>query len=167
MKRLTLIVTFLLLLSYSKAQNLDSLERVLKTNIPDTAKAKIYLTLTEKYHLIDGKKAIDFADKGIALCEKTSYDQIKYEIFLEKGKILVMISKYDESLSLYNQCLTYFTKQKDNRNIASVYGAFGVTYWLSAFYEKAYTMQSKSLKIYEDLRTSPFKGFIYYLYFVI
>ena len=135
-----------------KAQNLDSLENSLKQNQSDTAKANTYLLLAKKYNSIDGSKAIDFADKGILLCEQIKFEPRKYDLLLTKGKTLILTAKYNESINLYNQCLVYFNKQKNIKKQASVLGALGVAYWLNGLYDKSSAMHYKSLKIYEELR---------------
>lgn len=136
------------------SQDLDSMERIVQSNAGDLQKAQTCYHLTGSYHMADGEKAIRYADQGIALCDKIGCDSVKYEIYAEKGKVLVNYGRTRESFGLYKEALAYFIKQNDVRNQAAVYAGLGVSYWIIGDYNEAFKAQSRSIAVYESLHDS-------------
>ncbi len=132
------------------AQNLDSLEQVLKTQELTSDKLiKIYDDLSWGYLSINFDKSSDYARKGITIAEKEKNTVMVGTFYRNLGVAYYMDGNNDTARIYLDQALEYAGKAKDENLEASVYGAIGNIYHVEGQTEKTLEYYQKSLKLSE------------------
>ncbi len=145
-------IIFIVLLPFvSLAQNNDSLEALLKTNIADTAKLQILSDLNWNFVPIDLDKALEFGKQELALAEKIGNQKYIAQGHNDIGIALQQKSKFREAIEEHKKALQYRLKLKDDKDIASSYFKLGVCYSRISDFVSSNEATLNSLKVYERM----------------
>ena len=146
------ILFILLVLTFSgKAANLDSLLLLLNKTVNDSAKIQLYIDIVEEYKQVDTEKALDFAKKGLSLCQSQKEENFKGEFSKSIGDILEMNGEFTKSIEYYNISLSIFTKLNNSQGIADIKNDLGRIYEKQGNYNNALNNYLSALKIREEL----------------
>ena len=145
-----LFLTFFINSNFSQSKS-DSLLLELKNTKEDTTKALIYIELANCFINSDPKKAINYCNKSIRICNKTKFDKGTGKAYITIGQIYRVQGKYYEAIENLQKALGIFYKIEYLSGIANVYNAIGGVYYFQSNYEKTLEYLLKSLKIYEEM----------------
>jgi serine phosphatase RsbU (regulator of sigma subunit)/tetratricopeptide (TPR) repeat protein len=146
---------FLLLPFISPAQvnkKVDSLKALLKNEMPDTTRAKVYYQLANKLRFNNPTEQKDYALKAIALSRKinfpfglgSGYNQ--YAIAMENE------GKYDLAIAYYDSSMTIWKQTKHIEEEAKIYLNEANVYQRTADYTTAVELCFHSLKLQEQIK---------------
>jgi serine phosphatase RsbU (regulator of sigma subunit)/Tfp pilus assembly protein PilF len=155
------IIPILILIVFSCnffGQNIDSLNTELKNAKHDTAKALIYLKLSE---VCPVNEIIAFSNSAITICNKNLKNDLQKQsnIYLSyKARALGNIGffyseneKFETALKYYDSSRVIQEKIKDKTSLAVTFNNIGYVYELQGLVEKALEYYFKSLKLHEEL----------------
>jgi two-component system NarL family sensor kinase len=139
---------------------IDSLQNELKKNIPDSAKVYILTKIDWEYRATDKQKALDYANKALALATKINFTEGVGFSYMAIGNVYGYYNEYAMALENYNKALPFFEKINKDFRLAQLYDNFGYTY--SEFDpEKAVAYLQKALDIYIKNKLVRDEGEIY------
>lgn len=130
----------------------DSLNKVLLTQVPDTSKMELYKLLSKEIRNTYPYKALDFAQKGLDIAQKTqSYTNIA--VFLtQKGTIYHLQGNYSMALHYFFYALSVSEKHHLLHAKAEVENCVALVYQKQRNFEQALDFAQKSLHTFENLR---------------
>lgn len=137
---------------FSPAQNkpsIDSLEALLKKDIPDTQKVFLLNRVAEEYQDNKFESAIDYAKKALALSEEIDYIHGKGLSYYIMGNTYITYNFYPEAIKCLNEALVLFEKNNDQKWSATTYNSFGMLYWNKSDYTDALNYFIRAIKIFE------------------
>ena len=147
---LSLAFLLLALSRIAPAQNLDSLENLLKSkNLPGTERLKLYDNLSWGYLSSDFDKSKKYALEGISLAGKLKDQNMTGTLYRNLGVAYYMVSKYDTALLHFDRALKLAEKTGNNLLKAQVYGARANLYNITGDYPKALDYYLKALPVFE------------------
>jgi signal transduction histidine kinase len=132
-------------------KTIDSLERVARKQ-QDTTLIKTYNELTWQYRTIDQNKAIDYANKAIALSLKYKFDKGMAQAYNDLGIIYYDKQNFDTAIVLYNKAFEIRKKNNDLSGMAKLYNKIGVVYQKQGNFDKALENQLNALRLFEQLK---------------
>lgn len=155
MKKYGLIAILLIIYSFSALGQeqalIDSLNRELGKQMPDTVRIKLLLKISKYYQRNDSKKAFEYIDKAKEIAERTNIDNEKAFVYLNEGKAYFTIADYSKAMNAYEKALFLYLKLNKPNKIAGCYLEIGVVHLELCDYGKALNYFSKSLKTYKAL----------------
>jgi tetratricopeptide (TPR) repeat protein len=149
-------IFILLLLLFSnllmaQVTTLDSLLNVLSKSKNDSSTVITYLYITTEYQQTDLDKALEYAKKGLALCQTINFKSGKADLSKSVGDIFDMKGEFSLSIEYYEISLTIYTSLKNNNGIAEVKNSLGRIYEKQGNYNKALNNYLNALKLRENL----------------
>jgi adenylate cyclase len=157
MKKLSLYffpIFYFCFLSANAEEKIDSLNKVLSKNIPDSVRMKTYMELAGEHYLDAPELAIKDCEASLAVAEKIKSDEgigeaLGWLAFLneQEGNIPFAIDYYTRSLSLAK-------KTGSKKSEATIYGNLGIIYNNLGKPDSALNYYQHSLKICEELKDS-------------
>ncbi len=120
MQKASFILILILVFVYNQlhAQNpkmIDSLEKVLKTNMPDTQRAKVFRKLAWEYgNSANLKTAFNNAQNALNLSTKINDNYGINRAYLVLGRLYLVDGKYSTALLNFNDALKYLLKSSAN-----------------------------------------------------
>lgn len=151
MKR-TFFWTALILLSflgrYSLAQNkLDSLEKLLRSDLADTSRVRVLIGLSSLKQYSDFNHSREYADQALDLAEKLGDPIYKVLAYQSKAFILSSSGDYSGALQYDNLSLENDIIIKDSSKIARDYNNIGNDHYDLGEYDDAYYYFTRSHRI--------------------
>ena len=142
---------FLLLCFFSSngQQNIDSLERILKS-AKDTARIDILNQLSFDLTSIDNKKAVEYATEALEQSENKKYIKGIAGAHRAFGNIYGTTAEYSKAIEHAKKALELYTLLKDEEKKASSLNLLGNVYLYLALYDKALDYYLQAQKIYEQ-----------------
>lgn len=153
MKKLLLFAVFnygSLILNCSAQQNkiaIDSLNSLLKTNIADSIRAKIFNNLCAEYANYDYEKAIDYGNKALLIARDQKLQKEIATALNNIGSIYIYQGKYKEALQNIIQSLKIWETLGDRSSIANTLNNIGNIYYYQSQFDQAISYYEQSLKI--------------------
>jgi signal transduction histidine kinase/tetratricopeptide (TPR) repeat protein len=132
-------------------KTIDSLEKVVRKQ-EDTTLIKTYNELTWHYRTVDQNKAIDYANKAIALSLRYKFDKGIAQAYNDLGIIYYDKQNFDTAIVLYNKAFEIRKKNNDLSGMAKLYNKIGVVYQKQGNFDKALENQLNALRIFEQLK---------------
>lgn len=152
-------ILFLLLVCVSlnsHAQDKDSLELLLKTNLSDTGRVKILNQLGYIYLNIDSAKAVNHLSEALQMARRMNYKKGMATALKNYGVLYEYSGEYKKAISFYGDALELFTDIDDKEGMADAHNNFGVIYYLQGIYDKALHSYLEAEKIYPKALNSEF-----------
>ncbi|OJJ23149.1 hypothetical protein BKI52_02000 [marine bacterium AO1-C] len=148
------ILFSLLFSSVTHAQDvrtIDSLTKVLKTNISKRQQVDVYNKLANEYRYSDAAKVVDYTSKAKKIAGSINYLVGIANAQYYLGWVTMITGYYPKALQQFN--LAYQTAAKANykKGMANARNGQGVTYWHQGKYFQALDMHQQSLKIKEQI----------------
>jgi serine phosphatase RsbU (regulator of sigma subunit)/Tfp pilus assembly protein PilF len=152
-RNLISLLTFFVLFISSNAQNskIDSLETLLKTNIPDTSRVVIFNDLSRAYMQKSIDKGFDYAEKAKQLAEKIDFPKGLANAYNNTGVLYWQHGDYPAGLENFDKALKFFQRIGDKHGMAKCYGNMGLLHRAQGHFAVALDFQFKSLKLREEL----------------
>ena len=141
---------------YSRGQNKDSLEFLLKTNLSDTSRIKNLNQLGYIYLNIDSAKAVNYLSDALQMARKTKYKKGIATSLKNYGVLYEYSGEYKIAISFYEDALELFSQIDDKEGMADAHNNFGVIYYLQGIYDKALHSYLEAEKIYPKSVNSEF-----------
>jgi tetratricopeptide (TPR) repeat protein len=132
----------------------DSLQKDLAANPPDTLKVKLLNEIGYEYIMDDSAQATDYALKGLALAKKVGYLQGEMNAENVLGLTYYYSSNYDEALKHHELAHKIALQLNDNAKLAVTLNNIGLIYDDKADYGKALKYYLESLALVEDNENS-------------
>ena len=151
MKKL-IILLFISLNTFAQTSLIDSLvKETSKTSIHDTMKIKLFGDIAWEYMGSDMNKALEFANKELALATKTKREADIAQSESDIGSIYNRKSSFDTALIHYNKALSIREKLKQDVKVAGIYTNIATVLMRQSKFEEALAINFKSLKIFEKV----------------
>ena len=132
----------------------DSLKQVLVHTESNQLKASLYSDLSWYYAPTELDSSLLFADKAIAMAQKTADNDLLADVYNSKGLAYDYSGNLAQSLVWYNKSLQIRELQKNTKKIANIYNNIGASYYAHAQYDKSLIYYLKALKFREKERDS-------------
>ena len=146
------ILIFLSIDSKAQSTEIDSLENILVSNIPDTTKQKILDELADLYEYIDLDKSIEYSEKLLTLSQRMKDDKNIGKAYKLLGNCyLYKDYGLDTILTTFNQSLAIANKIRNPRLEASTYNHLGLVYEKFGQKEKALTAYQRSFTLLDSI----------------
>ena len=137
----------------TKSQNkIDSLNKILSGNIPDTVRIKTFIELAGEHINESPDLAIKDCEASLALAEKINFDEgigeaLGWLAYLheQQGNISKALDYYNRSLVLAKKTVSKKSESAILNNIAIIYNDRGIT-------DSALYFHDKALRIREDMK---------------
>ncbi|MCX6269809.1 MAG: tetratricopeptide repeat protein [Bacteroidetes bacterium] len=159
MKRVILLWLFIfpVFLTFSlKANQLDSLKRVLASETDDTNKVNTLLALSKQYYNSAPQEAINYSIRARNLAQQLNFQRGVAYSLKNIGIAYYMQSKYLETLDYWSQSLKVFETLGDKVGVANLLSNIGAVYFNQADDAKALEYYLRSLNISEQI-ADPFR----------
>jgi serine phosphatase RsbU (regulator of sigma subunit) len=143
------------------SQNADSLEQLLKKNIPDSTRIQALIQL-EKYYCYDSKdKALSFGVEAVKLAEKTGDQKNKAWALNYIGSTYFYNGIYDSSLYYHQQALDIRLEINDKKGLGASYNNIGNIYDDQGKSAMALDYYLKALRYFEEINFTNGVGIVY------
>lgn len=159
-----LLWVFCLFVTFLSAQNqttIDSLQKVLKSNISDKEKVDTYVEIAAEYSDSDSLKTHQYATQAIQLAEKISYPEGKIDALHEIGRWNQSLGNDKEAETIFRQIIQEAEKYQYTKGKAKGLNELGVTYEIQGKYNQALTHYLKALEIYQELNDKKGTAIVY------
>ncbi|MFY8109623.1 MAG: tetratricopeptide repeat-containing sensor histidine kinase [Bacteroidia bacterium] len=150
-KKYLFILCSILLLSFSGYSQIDSLEKLLKTDLADTIKLQLYTDLNWEYLQVDLKKAEWYAKEELKLAESTNNKKFIAQAYNDFGIVCIKNSEFKKGLNWHQKALKIRLELKNQLDIASSYSKIGYCYSEMDYFGLALNNQLKALEIYKSI----------------
>ena len=152
--RLLCYALFLLVLPtglFAQQSQLDSLEELLQSNIPDTNKIQIYRTVIWAYTRPNPEKSLQLTRELEAIGEKHNHIKAKMLAYYYFGSNYKNQGKYPLSLDYFQRYHDYYSSMNDTIQLANVLYQLGVVYRYMGDYPKAFECFNECIEFDEIL----------------
>ncbi|MBL7913262.1 MAG: tetratricopeptide repeat protein [Bacteroidia bacterium] len=133
-------------------KKIDSSFAVLKTMKQDTN--RVLLLFNTSILLRKAKRTDEYVatmKEMLALCQKLNYKQGFIFYYTDLGVTLFKLNKFDEAMVALEVAEKYFINNKNQSQLAIVYGTMGNIYYQRDLFPKSLEYFLKAFKIYESL----------------
>lgn len=145
------------------AQNIDSLEQILRSERPQPANKliRIYDDLSWAYLSRLPEKAVDYARRGLELSLKEKDDPMTATLYRNLGVAYYMWNKHDTAVTYLDQARELALKIKDERLESRIYVAMANIFQVTSRYHEAVANYLKALPYVEQEGNLPGLGLMY------
>ncbi len=147
---LQLLLIFCMPVQGQKNDFIDSLNRELKKQMPDTSRILVLLEFSRYYQRFDSKKSFEYLNKARVIAEKIGALKEKAHIYYYEGKTNSIIGNDSVVLEKYQKALDIYTRLKVKHMAARMYLEMGTFYTKTSNYPKALECLSKSLELFRE-----------------
>jgi signal transduction histidine kinase len=151
-----IILPLIILLGFhATAQTNKKLDSLLSVNQryvkEDTVKIRMLLDLAKAYEDVKLESALQKAEEAVALSKRINSPLGLANAYAEQAAMLMFLSKYDTSISIYNQALELYTTLGKTRERIKMANNLGNVYYLSQEFKKAKIFYEKASKEAEEI----------------
>ncbi len=150
-KKYLFILCSILLLSFNGYSQIDSLEKLLKTDLADTIKLQLYTDLNWEYLQVDLSKAEWYAKEELKLAEAINNKKFIAQAYNDFGIVCIKNSEFKKGLNWHQKALKIRLELKNQLDIASSYSKIGYCYSEMDYLGLALNNQLKALEIYKSI----------------
>jgi signal transduction histidine kinase len=150
------LLLFLVLLTFqSRAQQkIDSLQAVLKNDLPDSTRAKVLVELSAQYEYVDVSKSRALSEEAISLAENTDLPKLKCIAYKSMGGVYRVSGDYSSALRLDNMALESSILSQDTVLIAGSYNNIAHDYHDLGEYDESYYYFTQGYKFAKSIKDS-------------
>lgn len=150
-----LLLFFVLGTFQSLAQNkIDSLENLLKNNLPDSSRTKVLVALSSAYEFVNLTKSRALSDEAVSLAENSNLPSLKGLAYRSMASVYRVSGDYSSSLKLDNMSLESSILSKDSSMIASAYNNVAHDYHDLGEYDESYYYFTQGYKFAQAAKDS-------------
>ncbi len=132
------------------ASEIDSLKRILSSNISDTIRVNILNSLSKSYFNDNPDTAVIIASSSRSLAEKINYQSGLALALKNMGIGFYLQGKYVDAIKTWQQALEVYQIIGDKKGVANMLGNQGAIYFARGDDAKALELHLQSLKISEE-----------------
>jgi signal transduction histidine kinase len=143
----TTIYQTLMLLFGQNGPNVDSLKRVLQTNVPDTTRLKILNTISFSYLESNLDSSVIYAEQAYQISSSIKLKEFQFLGLERMGSILWRRGDAERSIELFLQAVKIEEELKDSFRISILYFDLGNAYHSESDDRTAIDYYSKSLQL--------------------
>ena len=156
MKKIVLIVLALVAtqISWSQRAKIDSLEKVLTTDLTDSLRLQVQLDLSVKHQFKDFVKCLKYAKDAVKLSEQINLPWAKAAAYQNLAYYYTLSGDYSTALEYDNLALQNDLITKDSSLIAESYNFLGSDYYDLGEYDDAYFYFTQSYGIAKKINDS-------------
>ena len=148
-----LIISSLFVTGYTQAQSkIDSLENVLKSDLPDSTRIKTLVELSSLNQYVDFARSREHSEEAIELAEKLDDRALKVLAYERIGFLLTSSGDYSAALRYDNLSLENDIILKDSSKISKDYNNIGNDYYDLGEYDDAYFYFTQSHRVATAVR---------------
>ncbi|MCC5946289.1 MAG: tetratricopeptide repeat protein [Bernardetiaceae bacterium] len=151
----TICILILLVWQTSSAQNqgrVDSLLRVLDTQIADTAKFYTYHRLADAYWRTERKDSMQmYWQKAESLVERIDFDKGRAVLLRQKGLYFNTLGNFDSARVLYQQSMNIYQSLGDSLSVSLLYNDLAGAYFFLGNYDKAIASLLNFMNVQQQL----------------
>jgi len=144
---LTFFIVSSLMLTAQAQSKIDSLEKVLKTTLPDSARLSALVALSAEYQFQDFARSITYGEQALTLAEKLNLPAYQVKAFQAYAFLMTISGDYSSSLRYDNLSLELDVAAKDSVGIARDYNNIGNDYYDLGEYDDAYFYFTQSHRV--------------------
>jgi signal transduction histidine kinase len=139
----------------SLAQNkIDSLENLLKNNLPDSSRTKVLVALSSEYEFVDLDKSLALSKEAVSLAENSNVPSLKGLAYRSMASVYRVSGDYSSSLKLDNMALESSILSKDSSMIAKAYNNVAHDYHDLGEYDESYYYFTQGYKFAQAAKDS-------------
>ena len=160
----TLLICILLVAGIAFGQNIrkiDSLEKLLKTSLSDTARCRITGIIFNECLRIDKKKAIYYNNQMLALSQASGYKKCMAQGYYNKAILMKNTGKNDSVILLLRKSSTLYLQCNDTLHYLNSLTETGVIYLSGQKYQEALEIFLEAEKGYTKLNAKQNMARIY------
>src|SRR5690606_25923212 len=135
-------------------QRIDSLEKVLKQELPDTTHVKALLQLTNANEYDDVVKSRDLTQKTIKIIDEARLTEFKGRAYSSMGSIFRVRGDYRAALNADNTALESTVLLKDSAYLGNCFTNVGYDYYDLGEYDEAYHYFTQAYKVSQSRQDS-------------
>ncbi len=141
-------IAFFLFCTFSFAQRVDSLRKIVNGNGEDTSKIKAMIYLSEAIRRSNLEEAYALNKKAIAWTDSLHADP-RFKAFAQMGQgtCLSWLGEFDSSIYYFNLALPYFKSHKKTGTVSGIYNGLANSYGQEGKYSEALPYYFEGLKI--------------------
>lgn len=163
-KIILLIIAFVFLIKpFAQKVNTDSLEKVLNSNISNEEELKIIKILAEEFVPISAEKTLKYANKGIAISEKSGNEADKSEFLLDIGNAYSYANEFEKADKFLKQSLAIRLKSKNVESVAIAYSGIADNFYYQNNFDSAIVYCKKVHEITQKSELFELQAKAYYL----
>jgi serine phosphatase RsbU (regulator of sigma subunit)/Tfp pilus assembly protein PilF len=133
---------------------IDSLEAELPSALGDTNHVNLLHHLSNNLRYINPEKGVEYAQKGLELAKKLSFDDGLINSYNNLGINYLSISDYDNALENFHNSIEINNKLGNKTNVAKLNMNIGIVYSYKSDYKKSLEYYNKALEIDYELKDS-------------
>lgn len=149
-----LLIATALLATPAFAQNLDSLQAVLRNTTGDSTRFALMIELSKKYQYKNFASAKQFSEQALALAENKNWPWAKVIAYSQVGFLATLSGDYTSAIKFDNQNLQLVIAQRDSASIAETLNFLGNDYSDLGKYDEAYYYFTQSYRVARAINDS-------------
>ena len=142
---------FLALPVINFANEVDSLKKILTTNIPDTTKVNVLNALSKAYFNDNPDSSISIAISSKKIAEEIHFNAGLALALKNMGIGYYLKGKYVDAIKIWDKAIEQYTTNSDKKGIANIYSNQGAIYFAQGDDAKSLELHLKSFKMSEEL----------------
>ncbi len=116
---------------------IDSLQKVLETDISDRERVDVYNAIAAEYHSQDSATTVLFADQAIGLSSQIGYPEGISDAFYHIGRVTRAKRDYPKAIELHEKALETARSASYKKGEAEASNGLGITYFYLGDYPNA------------------------------
>jgi len=135
-------------------QNVDSLENILKSNLPDTARVRALTQVSAAYQFQDFAKSLSYSQQALKLADKVNHPDSKVLAFQNAAFLFTLSGDFSSALRYDNLSLELEIVSKDTVGISREYNNIGNDYYDLGEYDDAYFYFTQAYRMASAVKNS-------------
>lgn len=123
---------------------IDSLNRILKKDLDDTLRVRVYNSISAYRHLSNFDMAMSYAEQALELSLKLAYEKGEAKAYQNKAIAYWAHGRYDSALFYHAKAMNIFERNNMEAEYGEVYNKIGLVYYYTADYPRAIEYLNKS-----------------------
>src|SRR5688572_6390976 len=138
----------------SAQSKVDSLQNLLKNNLPDSSRTKALVALSLEYEYVDLVKSRALSEEAVSLAENSNDPNLKGRAYRSMASVYRVTGDYSSALRLDNMSLESSILSKDSSMIASAYNNVAHDYHDLGEYDESYYYFTQGYKFAQAAKDS-------------
>ena len=123
---------------------IDSLNRILKKDLDDTLRVRVYNSISAYRHLSNFEMAMSYAEQALQLSLKLAYEKGEAKAYQNKAIAYWAHGRYDSALFYHAKAMSLFERNNMEAEYGEAYNKIGLVYYYTADYPRAIEYLNKS-----------------------
>ncbi len=113
---------------YAQTPEIDSLQTLLRTKLPDTQKMEVLVNIGQILQRNDPQQGISYHQQALELAQKRADNTYQAKALIAMGSCYYDLGKLDQAEATWQQALKIAQTLKDTAMLSSLHSNFGVVY---------------------------------------